>query len=86
VKAISTAIDTTQIRDERWRVRRLSVSLRGTLAATFMQMRRTDGVDAAHAFLCHLIDSDRPDLVRMLDGTLLVIGLASERGRFSPDW
>ena len=86
MKMIATAIDATHARDERWRSGRLSVSLRGTLAATFMQMRRTDGVEAAHAFLCNLIDSDRSDLVRMLDGTLLVIGLAAERGRFSPDW
>ena len=75
MKAISTAMDTP-----------LSVSLRGTLAANFMQTYRYAGAHAAHAFVRRLLDSENPDIVQVVDGALLVVGLASERGRFSPDW
>ena len=86
MKAISTAMDTMGARDEGFCTGLLSVSLRGTLAASFMQMYRTAGAHAAHAFVCQLLDSDNPDIVQVVDGALLVIGLSSERGRFSPDW
>jgi len=79
-------MDTMPARDERCRSRELSVSLRGTLAGNFMQTYRHSGVHAAHAFIRQLLDSDHPDIVQMVDGGLLVIGLASERGHFLPDW
>jgi hypothetical protein len=75
MKAISTAMNTVHARGDSWRSRELSVSLRGSLASTFM-----------HAFVCELLDSDHPDILQVVDGALLVIGLASERGHFLPDW
>ena len=66
--------------------RQLSVSLRGTLAVSFMHAYRTGGAHAAHAFVRQLLDSGDPDILQLVDGTLLVIGLASERGHFLPDW
>ncbi len=86
MKAISTAMDTVHARGDGWRSRELSVSLRGSLASTFMHAYRQAGAHAAHAFVCELLDSDDPDILQVVDGALLVIGLASERGRFSPDW
>jgi hypothetical protein len=87
VRPVSSSIlASAALRDERRHRGWLRVSLRGTLAATFMHMRRTAGTEAAHAFVRELLDSERPDIVRMLDGTLLIIGLASERGDYWPDW
>jgi hypothetical protein len=51
-----------------------------------MHAYRQAGADAAHAFVCELLDSDHPDILQVVDGALLVIGLASERGHFLPDW
>ena len=71
---------------DRSRSSQLRVSLRGTLAATFMQTYQRAGAHAAHAFVRLLLDVEDPDIVRLLDGDLVVIGLASERGCFMPDW
>ena len=86
MKAITTAMESVPARGDRSRSRELSVSLRGTLAANFMHMYRAAGAHAAHDFVRHLLDSKNPDIVQVVDGALLVIGLASERGRFLPDW
>lgn len=82
MKAFATAMHGRHSRDSG----QLSVSLRGTLAAHFMQMYRAAGAHAAHAFVCQLLDSENPNIVQVMDGALLVVGLASERGRFAPDW
>jgi hypothetical protein len=86
LKALSTAMDTMRAPNDMRRSRELAVSLRGTLAFNFMHTYRQAGVHAAHAFVCQLLDSENPDIVQVVDGALLVIGLASERGQFSPDW
>ena len=86
MKALSTAMDAKRACDDTRRTGQIAVSLRGTLASNFMHTYRQAGAHAAHAFVCQLLDSENPDIVQVVDGALLVVGLASERGHFLPDW
>lgn len=64
----------------------LPISLRGSLAAEYARLRVVGNYDAAKTFLDELIISDNRDLIRVENHGTVVIGLASERGQFPPDW
>lgn len=64
----------------------LHVSLRGSLAVNVARLREEGMLDAADTYIRNLMISTDPALLRLTDGEMLIIGLASEREQFPPDW
>lgn len=61
-------------------------SLRGSLANEFHTLETAFGFDKATEYVNRLLESTDEDLLRYLEGDVLVIGLKSGKGFMPPDW
>lgn len=60
------------------------ISLRGSLAEKYYELIYNDKDTAA--FIDELLATTRQGVIRKIEGSQLVIGLDSDRGKYYPDW
>ena len=63
---------------------KLNIEVRGSLAELYE--RKLFANANTDAFLWDLIDSNSPDIVKILNRKGLVIGMKEDKGKFFPDW
>ena len=64
----------------------INASLRGSLAEKYVGLCESAGIERALSFVEALLTLNDPDIVRVQSAEQIVVGLASERGLYPPDW
>ena len=64
----------------------VKVSLRGSLAAEYYRLLTTVSADVASSYMRELFQWPDPDIVRLILGDDVIIGLRSEQGNYLLDW